>query len=142
MLRVKGIENESSVSVASKTRVSVGVEIAAQLMLNEFVNAGKLSPNKYVKLTSWNPTHVFQVYPQKGAIQVGSDADLTCVDIDVTHFSSSVTACAITRPFLSARVWTAVTRNASPSLLKIEGMCTSRLSHARMPGLCFRGRAV
>ncbi len=59
----------------------VGVEIAARLMLSEFVNQGKLSLNKYVELTSWNPAHVFQVYPQKGAIEVGADADVAFVDL-------------------------------------------------------------
>jgi dihydroorotase len=59
----------------------VGVEIAARLMLSEFVNKGKLSLSQYVRLTSWNPAHAFQVFPRKGAIQVGSDADLTFVDL-------------------------------------------------------------
>lgn len=60
----------------------VGVEVAARLMLSEFVNKGRLSLNKYVELTSWNPAHVFQVYPQKGTIEVGSDADLAFVDLE------------------------------------------------------------
>jgi allantoinase len=60
----------------------VGVEIAPRIMLSEFVNSGRMSLNKYVELTSWNPAHVWQVYPQKGAIQVGSDADLTFVDLE------------------------------------------------------------
>jgi dihydroorotase-like cyclic amidohydrolase len=50
-------------------------------MLSEFVNKGKLSLSQYVRLTSWNPAHAFQVFPRKGAIQVGSDADLTFVDL-------------------------------------------------------------
>jgi dihydroorotase len=60
----------------------VGVEIAARLMLSEFVNSGKLSLNKYVELTSWNPAHAFGIYPQKGAIQVGCDADFAFVDLE------------------------------------------------------------
>ncbi|HZU06965.1 MAG TPA: dihydroorotase family protein [Chloroflexota bacterium] len=60
----------------------VGVEIAPRICLSEFVNKGKMSLNKYVELTSWNPAHVWQVYPQKGAIQVGADADLTFVDLE------------------------------------------------------------
>jgi dihydroorotase-like cyclic amidohydrolase len=60
----------------------VGVEIAPRIMISEIVNSGKMSLNKYVELSSWNPAHVWQVYPQKGAIQVGSDADLSFVDLD------------------------------------------------------------
>jgi dihydroorotase len=59
----------------------VGVEIAARLMLSEFVVKGKLSLNQYVQLTSWNPAHTFGIFPQKGAIQVGTDADLAFVDL-------------------------------------------------------------
>ncbi|HLI27237.1 MAG TPA: dihydroorotase family protein [Chloroflexota bacterium] len=60
----------------------VGVEIAPRLMLSEFVNTGKLTLHEYVALTSWNPAHIWQVYPQKGHIAVGADADLTFVDLE------------------------------------------------------------
>jgi allantoinase len=60
----------------------VGVETAPRICLSELVNSGKMTLNKYVELTSWNPAHVWQVYPRKGAIQVGTDADLTFVDLD------------------------------------------------------------
>ena len=59
----------------------VGVEIAPRIMLSEYVNGGKMSLNKYVELSSWNPAHVWQVWPQKGHIAVGADADLTFVDL-------------------------------------------------------------
>jgi allantoinase len=62
----------------------VGVEIAPRIIISEYVNKGRMSLNKYVELTSWNPSHVWQVYPQKGAIQVGTDADLSFVDLDQT----------------------------------------------------------
>src|SRR5439155_1329469 len=53
-----------------------------RIIISEYVNKGRMSLNKYVELTSWNPSHVWQVYPQKGAIQVGTDADLSFVDLD------------------------------------------------------------
>ncbi|MBI2989397.1 MAG: dihydroorotase family protein [Deltaproteobacteria bacterium] len=45
------------------------------------VNEGKLSLDKLVRITSYNPARIFGVYPRKGTIQIGSDADLTIVDM-------------------------------------------------------------
>ncbi|MBI4522808.1 MAG: dihydroorotase family protein [Deltaproteobacteria bacterium] len=51
-----------------------------RLFLTE-VNRGKLSLDKVVRITSYNPARIFGVYPRKGTIQVGSDADLVIVDM-------------------------------------------------------------
>jgi dihydroorotase len=59
----------------------VGVETKVSLMLTQ-VNAGKLSLNTYVKLVTENPARLFNLYPQKGTIAVGSDGDFTIVDMD------------------------------------------------------------
>jgi len=45
------------------------------------VNEGKTSLENLVKLTSENVAKHFGIYPKKGAIQVGSDADLTIIDL-------------------------------------------------------------
>ena len=45
------------------------------------VNEGRLTLDKLVRITSYNPARIFGVYPRKGTIQVGSDADLTIVDM-------------------------------------------------------------
>lgn len=58
-----------------------GVETGVPLLLTE-VNKGKMTLNHYVKLTSENPARVWQIYPQKGAIRLGSDGDVTIVDMD------------------------------------------------------------
>ena len=38
--------------------------------------------NHYVKVASENPAKVWQIYPKKGAIRLGSDGDITIVDMD------------------------------------------------------------
>jgi len=51
------------------------------LLLKE-VNAGKMSLERVIKLCSEGPAKLFGFYPQKGTIQVGSDADFTIVDMN------------------------------------------------------------
>jgi dihydroorotase len=58
-----------------------GVETAVSLMLTE-VNKGRMTLNQYVRWASENPAKVWQMYPRKGAIRVGSDGDLTIVDMN------------------------------------------------------------
>lgn len=46
------------------------------------VNDGKLTLDKLVRITSYNPARIFGVCPRKGIIQPGSDADIVIVDMD------------------------------------------------------------
>jgi dihydroorotase (multifunctional complex type) len=51
------------------------------LFLTE-VNKGRLPLERLVQLTSENPAKIFQIYPRKGTIKVGSDADLVLIDMN------------------------------------------------------------
>jgi len=57
-----------------------GVETLVPLMLNE-VNKGRISLNDFVRLTSEGPAKTWGLYPQKGNLQDGADADITIVDM-------------------------------------------------------------
>lgn len=56
------------------------VEWYLSMFLTE-VNKGGIGFERVVQLCSENPARIFGVYPRKGAIQVGSDADLVVVDM-------------------------------------------------------------
>ena len=58
-----------------------GVETNVPLMLTA-VNEGRMTLNQYVKVASENPAKVWQLYPQKGVIRLGSDGDVTIVDME------------------------------------------------------------
>lgn len=57
-----------------------GIENRLQLIYHHGVNEGKLSLNRFVELTSTTPARIFGMYPRKGEIAPGSDADLVIWD--------------------------------------------------------------
>lgn len=59
-----------------------GVEISVRLFLTYAVNAGRMTLQQFVRATSEGPAKVWDLYPRKGAIRLGSDGDLTIVDLD------------------------------------------------------------
>src|SRR4030043_240805 len=52
---------------------------------DEGVNRGKIKPTKLVQLFSENPAKIFGLYPKKGTIQKGADADLLIFDPNQIH---------------------------------------------------------
>jgi dihydropyrimidinase/dihydroorotase len=57
------------------------VEGMFPMMLSEGVNKGRISIERLAQVASENPARIFGLYPQKGAILPGSDADLVIVDL-------------------------------------------------------------
>jgi len=57
-----------------------GVETMLPLMYHGGVNEGRISLNKFVSIVSTNPAKLFGLYPQKGTIAPGSDADIVIFD--------------------------------------------------------------
>jgi dihydropyrimidinase len=60
-----------------------GVEIRLPIMFSEGVSKGRMSVNRMVALTSTNPAKVFGMYPKKGFIGPGGDADVVVIDPDL-----------------------------------------------------------
>ena len=59
------------------------VEISLRVFLTFGVHAGHLSLQQLVRATSEGPARAWDLYPRKGALEVGSDADITIVDLDL-----------------------------------------------------------
>jgi dihydropyrimidinase len=57
-----------------------GIETRGTVLYSEGVQSGKLSREKFAALTSTNVAKAMGMYPKKGRIGVGSDADITIVD--------------------------------------------------------------
>ncbi len=58
-----------------------GVETQMPIMLTE-VNLGRMTISDYTRWSAVNPAKAWGLFPRKGAIQVGSDADIVVVDLD------------------------------------------------------------
>ena len=61
-----------------------GVETQMPLMLTQ-VNAGRMSISDYVRMSAYNPARIWGLYPHKGALLPGSDADIAIVDLGRDH---------------------------------------------------------
>ena len=60
-----------------------GVQDRLPIMWSYGVRAGKITPNQFVALNSTNPARIFGLYPRKGALLPGSDADIAIWDPDM-----------------------------------------------------------
>lgn len=65
-----------------RTGFTSRVECYLPVLLSEGVNKGRITLERLVEVSSENPARIFGLYPKKGAIAVGSDADLVVIDLD------------------------------------------------------------
>jgi dihydropyrimidinase len=68
-----------------------GIEHRMSLIYSGGVAAGRFSVNRFVELTATTPAKVFGLYPRKGTIAAGSDADLVIFDPKRQHTISAAT---------------------------------------------------
>ena len=68
-----------------------GIEHRLSLIYSGGVKQNRLSVNRFVELVSTTPAKLFGLYPRKGTIAVGSDADLVIFDPNRKHTISAET---------------------------------------------------
>ncbi|MCP4008137.1 MAG: amidohydrolase family protein, partial [Proteobacteria bacterium] len=59
---------------------TAGVENRMEVLWHHGVNTGRLTMSEFVKLTSTNAAQIFNIYPRKGSVSVGADADIVVWD--------------------------------------------------------------
>ena len=66
-----------------------GIELRMPMLFSEGVGKGRITLEKFVAITATNPARIYGLYPRKGTIAVGADADIVIWDPDlevtVTH---------------------------------------------------------
>jgi dihydropyrimidinase len=67
------------------------IENRMELLFSEGVHKGKITLNKYVEVASTNAAKIFGMFPKKGTIAVGSDADIMVFDPTEKHTLSAKT---------------------------------------------------
>ena len=57
-----------------------GLETRLPLLFSEGVNKGRITLPQFVALTATSPAQIYGLYPRKGTVSIGADADLTIWD--------------------------------------------------------------
>ena len=67
------------------------IEHRMELLFSEGVNKKRITVNKFVEVTATNPAKIFGMFPKKGTIGIGSDADIILLDPNEKHTLSAKT---------------------------------------------------
>jgi dihydropyrimidinase len=70
---------------------TAGIEDRLSVLWHHGVRTGMLTPEEFVAITSTNTAKIFNIFPRKGAVAVGSDADLVVWDPNASRVISATT---------------------------------------------------
>ena len=104
-LQKEGSEGRQFGNIWSSMRGMAGMECLLPVMMTLGVRTGRLGMEHVARICSENVARRFGLYPRKGVLQVGSDADLVIVDpskratVDDQYFRGGVTDWSIYHGF-------------------------------------------
>ncbi len=58
-----------------------GIGTIIPILLNDGVNRNRITLEQFARVTSYNASRIFNMYPRKGIIRKGSDADIAMIDL-------------------------------------------------------------
>jgi dihydropyrimidinase len=73
-------KTDPALNVVTARQGVADLETMLPMLYSEGVRAGRISLSRFVSLISTSPARLFGLYPRKGTIAVGSDADLVVLD--------------------------------------------------------------
>ena len=76
---------DPSQTVAQHRAGMSNLQVMLPMIYSEGVRPGRITLERFVEITSTNPAKLFGLYPRKGTIAVGSDADLVVWDPEETR---------------------------------------------------------
>jgi dihydropyrimidinase len=117
-----------------------GVENRLQILWHYGVNAGKITPEKFVELSATNPAKIFGMEKRKGAIAAGLDADVLLWDPAAEYTIQAATQCMAT-DYSMFEGWT-VKGNAAKVYSRGELVVDNVAQPGKFLGATGRGRFV
>ena len=94
-----------------------GIEERMKVVWHFGVNSGRLTPEEFVAVTSTNCAKIYNVYPRKGLIGVGADADIVVWDPKASHTISQKTH----HSKLDVNVFEGITVTGAPKVTLSQG---------------------
>ena len=76
---------DPSQTVAQHRAGMSNLQVMFPMLYSDGVRSGRITLERFVEVTSTNPAKLFGLYPRKGTVAVGSDADLVLWDPDETR---------------------------------------------------------
>jgi dihydropyrimidinase len=70
---------------------TAGIEDRMSVLWHFGVRTGRLTPEEFVRITSTNTAQIFNIFPRKGSVSVGADADLVVWDPNASRVISAKT---------------------------------------------------